>query len=158
MLEFKMKDTQDIYYLYVERSCSMDPADISQNMGSAFGTVWEHIESQGIASADKALSVYYEYDENRMSFRAGFIVSADDARRVDGEVRGDRLPAGRVLNFVHHGPYAKLRESYAEMMRYLDANSLAVAAPTAEIYLNDPGSVDSENDLQTDIYVAVRPA
>ena len=44
------------------------------------------------------------------------------------------------------------------MMNYLESKSLVVAAPTAEIYLNDPGTVASEDELETDIYVAVAAA
>jgi effector-binding domain-containing protein len=153
-----MKKVEEVPYLYVERSCSMDPADISRNMGMAFGTVAEFIGRKGIASMGNALSVYYSHGEETMTFRGGFIVSAQDAEAGEGEVHGDVLPAGDVLNFVHRGPYATLRDSYAEMLAYLEANSLVIDAPTVEIYLNSPDTVDSEDELETDIYVAVSPA
>ncbi len=153
-----MKDVADIHYLYVERSCSMDPNDISQNMGLALGKVAAFIKSHQISSAGNSLSVYYSHDETKMTFRAGFIVSAEDVQKAEGDVLGDRIPAGRVLNFIHRGPYSKLRDSYTDMMNYLESRSLVVAAPTAEIYLNDPGTVASEDELETDIYVAVAAA
>ncbi|MGI9628067.1 MAG: GyrI-like domain-containing protein, partial [Longimicrobiales bacterium] len=73
----------------------------------------------------------------------------------EGEVKADVLPAGEMLNFIHRGPYPKLRISYGEMMKYLDAKSMTVGAPTWEIYLNDPDSVSSEDELETDIYVTI---
>ena len=158
MTQFNMKDVQDTPYLYVERTCSMDPRDISQNMDIAFAKVAEFVAAHQITSMRNSLSVYYTHDDKKMTFRAGFIVSAEDTQRAAGEVRGDRLPAGRVLNFIHRGPYAKLRDSYAEMMSYLESESLSISAPTAEIYLNDPSSVASEDELETDIYVAVKAA
>lgn len=157
MPDYKMKKVEAVPYLYVERSCSMDPADIGKNMGIAFGTVAEFIGARGISSMGNPLSVYYEHDGLTMKFRAGFMVSEVDSEKAEGEVRGGVLPAGEVLNFIHKGPYAKLRDSYADMMRYLETNSLTVSAPTVEIYLNDPDNVASEDELETDIYVAVAP-
>ncbi len=68
------------------------------------------------------------------------------------------LPAGKVLNFIHRGPYAKLRVSYGEMMKYLEENGMTVGAPSWEIYLNERDKVASEDELETDIYVTVEGA
>ncbi len=136
----------------------MDPSDISKNMGDAFATVAEFAEKNGVSSLGVALSVYYTYDPAVMTFRAGFTVSAEDAEKAEGEVHADTLPADKALNFVHRGPYAKLRDSYAEMMTYIDQSGLEITAPTVEIYLNDPNVVADESELETDIYVSVKAA
>ena len=44
------------------------------------------------------------------------------------------------------------------MMEYLEENGMAVGAPTWEIYLNNPDSVTSKDELETDIYVTVAEA
>lgn len=158
MARYKMIDVAERPYLYTERSCSMDPGDISENMEIAFRTVGELIEEKGIADPGNALSVYYTHDAQTLTFRAGFLVSAEDAERAEGNVKAGVLPAGRVLNFIHRGPYAKLRDSYGEMMEYLEENGMTVGAPTWEIYLNEPDSVASEDELETDIYVSIEGA
>ena len=155
MPDFHMVDVEEAPYLYAERTCSMAPDDISRNMGIAFGTVGALVGKKGITSVDRALSVYHGHDPETMTFRAGFLVSEEDAAKAEGEVKTDVLPAGRVLNFIHRGPYAKLRVSYGEMMKYLEAEGMTLGTPTWEIYLNDPGSVSSEDELETDIYVTV---
>lgn len=158
MTEYKMVEVEEKPYLYLERTCSMDPNDISRNMGVAFQTVGELAARKKMASVGQALSVYPTYDEQTMTFRAGFLVSAEDAAKAEGEVKADVLPAGSVLNFVHRGPYAKLRDSYREMMTYLAGQGMTAVAPSWEIYLNDPNSVKSEDELETDIFVTVSPA
>ena len=158
MAKYKIVEVAEQPYLYNERSCSMDPDDISKTMGIAFRTVGDLIEKKGIASVTKALSVYYTHDEYSMTFRAGFLVSEEDAMKAEGDVRSDKLPAGKVLNYIHRGPYAKLRVSYGEMMEYVEKNHMTVGAPSWEIYLNDPDSVASQDELETDIYVTVSQA
>lgn len=158
MARYKMIDVAERPYLYTERSCSMDPGDISENMEIAFRTVGGLIEEKGIADPGNALSVYYTHDAQTLTFRAGFLVSAEDAERAEGNVKAGVLPGGKVLNFMHRGPYAKLRDSYGEMMEYLENNGMTVGAPTWEIYLNEPDSVASEDELETDIYVSIEGA
>lgn len=158
MADYKMVHVKEQPYLYNERSCSMEPGDIGRNMEIAFRTVGELVGAESIASVSRALSVYYSHDPQTMTFRAGFLVSAEDARKAEGEVKADVLPAGEVLNFIHRGSYAKLRVSYGDMMEYLENNGMTVGAPTWEIYLNYPDSVASEDELETDIYATVKRA
>ena len=155
MLDFKMVEVEEAPYIYNERTCSMDPGDISRNMGIAFGTVGALVGRKGITSVGKALSVYRTHDPETMTFQAGFLVSEEDAAKAEGEVQADVLPAGQVLNFIHRGPYATLRVSYGEMMEYLAQQGMTVGSPSWEIYLNEPDSVSSEDELETDIYVTV---
>lgn len=159
MTDCKIVDVKEASYLYAERSCSMDPDDIGGNMENAFRTVGAFVESNGIGSIGRALSVYPTYDEKTMTFRAGFLVSVEDAAEAkDGAtaedgVKAGLLPAGRALNTIHRGPYALLRVTYAEMMTHMEENGMTFGIPTWEIYLNNPDSVASENELETDIYV-----
>lgn len=158
MAHYKMVESKEQPYLYAERSCSMDPSDISKNMGVAFEAVGALIGTKDITSAGKPLSVYYGYDPEIMTFRAGFLVSAQDAEKAEGDVKADVLPAGKVLNYIHKGPYAKLRVSYDAAMKYISDNGMMIGEPTWEIYLNEPDDVETEDELKTDIYITVKEA
>lgn len=152
MLKFEMTDVDEMPYLYQERSCSMDPSDISAAMGETFQSVIGFIGGKQIAPGE-ALSVYTTYDPETMTFRAGFSVSPDDAAKAEGAVKAATTPAGRVLTFTHVGPYAELRNSYAKMMSYMDENGLQPAAPSWEIYVNDPATTPSDK-LETKVFVS----
>ncbi|AXI49076.1 hypothetical protein C1J03_23395 (plasmid) [Sulfitobacter sp. SK012] len=82
---------------------------------------------------------------SKVRFRAGFLVSKENAEKAEGDVKADVLPAGKVLNYVHEGPYAKLRVSYDEAMKYISQNGMIVGEPTWEIYLNEPDDVETED-------------
>lgn len=155
MTDYKMVSVKPAAYLYQERVSSMDPNDISQNMRAAFETVAGFMLEKGIASAGHALSVYITFDSDKMPFRAGFLVSEEDAGKAEGDVKADVLPAGEFLNFLHRGPYATLANSYDAMMKHLEAKGMSVGMPSWEIYLNDPSTVASEAELETDVYVTV---
>lgn len=155
MPKFEMTDVAETPYLYVSKTCSMDPEDISKAMGDAFGEVWSFMQSQSIAPAGGALSVYHDYDPGQMSFRAGFVVDSADLSKVSGNIEGDVTPAGRVLHFVHKGSYRTLRDDYGLMMRHIEGTGREPGAPTWEVYLNSPDVV-SEEELLTEVFCVLK--
>jgi len=154
MTNFAMTTVEAEPYLYEEHECGMDPQEVSASMGETFRNVMDFMKSNGLTSADKVLSVYHSYDPNRMTYRAGFTVSKEDAAKAKGDVKAATTPAGEVLTFTHVGPYSGLRDSYGEMMRYLEDNGLKIGAPTWEVYVNDPSTVP-ESALRTDVFVSL---
>ncbi|WP_346898339.1 GyrI-like domain-containing protein [uncultured Roseibium sp.] len=154
MPEFKLIDVAEIPYFYQERSCGMAPEDIGAAMGETFQAVWDFLLESGVETTGKALSVYYAYDPDEMTFRAGFSVDADDREKATDPIRYDTTPAGRVLHFRHTGPYSKLRDSYGQMMAYMEKEGLKIAAPAWEVYLNDPTKTP-EDELLTDVFVSL---
>ena len=154
MPDFSMTEVEPRPYLYVERSCSMDPGDIATAMGRAFGDVMGFLEHHGIAPAGPPLSVYHTYDDAKMDFRAGVFVKADAIRAADGDVRADSTPGGTVLHFVHTGPYATLRDSYGALMEHCRSEGLTPGTPTWEVYVDDADTTP-EHRLRTEVYVTL---
>lgn len=152
MPEYKMVQVKETPYLYQERTCSMDPQDISAAMGEVFHNVMKFVHEHDATSGNQALAVYPTYDPENMTFRAGVTVSAEDAAKAKGSIKSASLPEGEVLTFTHMGPYSTLRDSYGELMQHLANIKRMVAVPTWEIYVNNPDEVPEE-DLRTDIYV-----
>lgn len=152
MTELKVQTVEEMPYLYVERVGSKNT--MADAMGSAFGEVWAFMEEHGVAPAGGALSVYYDYSEGDMTFRAGFTVSREDMAAAQGNIRADVTPGGDMVHFVHRGPYSGLEAAYGEMMRFVQENGLNFVPPTVEIYLNDPTQVPEEQ-LLTEIYQAL---
>ncbi len=102
------------------------------------------------------VSVYIEMPANNaMSFRAGVFVSADDARRAEGAVKSDVMPAGEVFTTTHVGPYASLNQTHRALWDHMEKQGVAKAMPVWEVYIDDPGNTP-EAQLRTEIYRAVQ--
>ena len=151
MPEFAVKEVGATPYLFVEQTSAMDPDEIARAMGAAFGAVLGFMQREAIAPAGPPLAVYHEHDPTRLKFRAGLIVRPGDLHKAEAPVLGETIPAGRVLHFVHKGPYATLRDDYDAMMVHLAAEGLTLGSPTWEVYVDDPGEVP-EADLLTEVY------
>ena len=154
MTDFQIIEVEETTYLYVDRESSTEQQEIGAAMADAFGMVWTFMQENKIKPAGAALSVYYSYTPGSMAFRAGFTIFADDADKSGGEVKAGTTPAGKVVHFLHTGPYSELVQCYAEMMEYIAENDLKLGVPTWEVYLNDPSTV-AESELQTEVFAAL---
>jgi AraC family transcriptional regulator len=154
MTEYKIIETEAKTYLYVDKHTNMKPEDISKAMGEAFGEVFGFMQKNGIAPTGGALSVYYTYNPEKVDFRAGFFISAEDAGKAEGEIKSDETPATKVLHFVHKGPYSGLTPAYENMMAHMQKEGLTMSTPTWEVYLNGPDTVP-ESEFLTEIYCAL---
>jgi effector-binding domain-containing protein len=154
MPEFKLITVAETPYLYVERTCSWNPQDIAAATGSALQEVWAFMQANAIRPAGGALSVYYSYSPDQVTFRAGFTVAAGDMAKAAGGVKAGATPTGRAVHFTHKGSYATLRDDYDAMMKWMKEKGMEMGAPTWEVYMNAPDQVPEE-ELLTEVYVAL---
>ena len=150
-MEFIALEVAETPYLYAEGTSAMDPNAVSAAMGEAFGKVMGFVTEQGIAPAGAPMAVYYGYDPGTLQFRAGLPVAAGDTDKAAGEIKAGVTPAGTVVSFTHVGPYRTLRDSYEKLMAHVEKEGLKLAAPTWEVYVDDPGEVD-EAVLRTEVF------
>ncbi|MEM8588055.1 MAG: GyrI-like domain-containing protein [Pseudomonadota bacterium] len=154
MTDYQLQDVTEKDYIYIERTCSMDPQVVGKTMGEAFGAVVSFATEHGIALDSQPISVYHTYNPETLTFRAGFFIKPEDAAKASGEVRADKTPTGQVLFLTHVGPYSELRTTYGEAMAYIEQNGLKIGAPTWEVYVDDP-TTTPEQELRTEIFMAL---
>ena len=108
-------ETKSQPILFLSRSSSMDPSDIGRTVGEAFGTLGAFIGKNGIAPAGPPVCIYRSWDKGKMGFDVGFPVSKAALAKAAGEVKAGETPSGKALKAIHHGPYAKLRDTYGKV-------------------------------------------
>jgi AraC family transcriptional regulator len=81
-------------------------------------------------------------------------VTVGDEFQPEGDVGVQTLGGGECAVAIHHGPYERLAETYAEICgRWAPSSGRELgSAPCLEFYLNDPGSTSPE-DLRTKVCV-----
>jgi len=155
MPDYIVEEIGETPYLYVTGESTMDPGAISDEMGRCFEKVIGFMRTHGIEPAGPPLAVYHDFDPDKLTFRAGIVASTEAMQDLPQDVDGDFTPAGRVLTFIHVGPYATLRDDYADMMDYVEREGLQLSAPTWEVYVDDPETVP-EQQLRTKVHVALK--
>lgn len=152
-MEFTRKTLEPQHYIYVDRECPYGP-EIAKAMESGFGEVFTFVGTQGLKPLSMPMSVYLEMDPTMLRFRAGVIVSAEDATKASGNIKSDQLPSGDIMTATHTGPYDQMSDSHQAMWKHMEAEGIPAAMPVWEIYVDDPGQVPA-NQLRTDLYRAI---
>ncbi len=142
--------------LYITRTASMDPQEIALTMEDAFNAMAAFLGQSAVRPAGPTLAVYRDWDQatGKMMIDVGFPVAASDVARATGEVRAGQTPSGRALKAVHHGSYAKLRETYAAIEARMEAIGIPTPPHAWEVYLSDPDTTP-EADLLTEVYMPI---
>lgn len=142
--------------LYVTRSASMAPEEISAVVQEASVAIGAFIGRTEITPAGPPLAVYRDWDSaaGKMKIDIGFPVTAPDAAKADGEVKSGETPAGKALKTIHRGRYAMLRDTYRALEAHMEEAGLAMPPLAWEVYINDPDKVP-EAELLTEIYMPV---
>ncbi|MEJ6397857.1 GyrI-like domain-containing protein [Yoonia sp. 208BN28-4] len=140
-------------YLYVDKECPYGP-EIADAMGAGFGEVFGFVGQHGITPQSMPITVYMAMDPSMLRFRAGVMVSAEDAAKASGDVKADVLPEGDVMKTTHTGPYTSLNETHQALWSHMEAEGIPAAMPVWEVYINDPGETP-EADLKTDVFRAI---
>ncbi len=152
-MQFERKTFEAQPYVYVEKTC--DYSEIGQAMGEAFGAVFGFFGEKGITPLSAPMSLYTAMpDGPKLTFRAGAMVSAEDAAKADGEITADEIPAGDALHTIHVGPYASLSKSHGALWKHIETQGIEPKMPVWEIYVDDPDDTDEEI-LRTEIYRAL---
>ena len=154
-MTIERKTLTEQHYLYVDRECAFDPKAIGDAMSSGFGEVFGFAGSNDIAPLSMPMSVYMEMPSDKLKFRAGVMVSAEDAARATGgNVKAGVIAAGEVLTTTHVGPYATLNQSHKALWDYADAKKLPKAMPVWEVYVDDPTTKPAA-EIRTEIFRAI---
>lgn len=122
--------------LYQHRVATLE--DLPATIGRAFGELYERIGDAHVEPAGEPFVIYLD------SSRPGVRWEVDICAPVSAPVHESadfglmKMPAQRVVSFLHVGPYQDLRRAYDAIERYVREQGLTVSGPPREIYLSEP--------------------
>jgi effector-binding domain-containing protein len=117
----------------------------------AFGAAMAAAQAQGVALAGPPFGKYYGIPGESVDVEAGFPV-AGTVSEAEG-VSAGTLPAGRVVQAMHVGPYDTLPDTYSEVQRWVDQRGVHTQELMWESYLTDPGEQPDPSQWQTLIVI-----
>lgn len=157
MLDFETVDVHARPMLYLSRRSGMDPEAIAKTMAEGFATMGSFIGTEHITPAGPPLAIYSDWSGTEMKVQIGFPVATPDLAKARGDIAAGQTPSGRSLKALHHGPYSKLRQTYATLEKHFAKAHASMPALTWENYVTDPDTTP-EADLVTEIYMPLPDA
>lgn len=154
MTEIQITDHHEQQTAVVREQVAMDalPAFFQRAFNAAMGQA----QAQGLQVVGAPFGKYYGIPGETVDVEAGFPVNGS-VSAADGVIPGT-LPAGRVVEALHVGPYDMLPDTYGEVERWIDERGLRAINVMWEAYLTDPGEQPDPATWQTLLCVPLAPA
>ena len=122
--------------------------------GTLFGKLYGL--AGGLSAGGHGIALLHdtEYREQGVDVEAGFALR--EPVSVAEPLRCYQLQPASVASYVHHGPFNRIGEAYAALLRWVEANGYHPCGPTREVFLHIsmPASRDDEANV-TEIQVPV---
>lgn len=134
MTEIKLVDRTEQATAGIRATVPM--SELTEFFGRAFAETMRVLRAQGVQPSGPPFGKYYGMPTDIVDVEAGFPVAA--AVTAAGEVIPGSLPAGRVVEALHVGPYDTMTETYALIEQCLAARGLKTGDVMWETYLSDP--------------------
>ncbi|WP_431245555.1 GyrI-like domain-containing protein [Leifsonia xyli] len=115
----------------------------------AFPAAAAALQAQGRYPAGPPFGKYYGMPTDTVDVEAGFPASGPIA--AEGGIVPGTLPAGRVVEATHVGPYDTIHETYAAVQRFFADNGLTPGDVMWECYLSDPERQPDPSTWRTQI-------
>lgn len=123
-------------------------SELARFVPAACGEVWKFVKQAEIAGPGRHVAVYL--DEDGLTEVGVEVASEFDG---DGRVVCSRLPAGRALHVTHFGPYPGLKDAYAAVGQWCNANNRKIGLGSWEIYGHwEPGWNSAPEKIRTDVF------
>lgn len=110
--------------------------ELTDFFSRAFQDTMAALQAQGVRPAGAPFGKYYGAPGAVVDVEAGFPVAS--AIAPAGNVVPGRLPAGRLAEATHIGPYDTMTDTYSEMERFFRDAGLTPDPVMWESYLSDP--------------------
>jgi effector-binding domain-containing protein len=124
-------------------------------LNTTFRSLEAELSRQGVRAAGRPLTIFIETDETGFRFDAMLPLSGPlPLPPASGYRKGETL-SGKVLRFLHKGPYDDIDSTYETITAWLDAKGIAVKEAFTEELVRDAKS-EEDPDLEIQIYVQPR--
>jgi effector-binding domain-containing protein len=148
-------------FVYVSGHVDFD--GVYDALVAALKKVHGYLDKEGIRPAGPPIARYSDGGQEGFQFEAGYPVTEPPKTTPQGDVAVGETPSGKMLDFVHRGPFSTMDETYAAIDDYFRGRrkSAGLAEPerdelanSFEQYTTDPSTADPEK-LEVHVLVPV---
>jgi AraC family transcriptional regulator len=148
MLSIERRELSPAHVLIVRARCARH--ELAKTMAECFGRAFPYAMQSGVPLAGRPFTRYLSVGPGLFTIESGCVVAS--AAPGSGEVDAATLPGGPAAVAVHGGSYDTLSETYAEMERWMEKNSLKPGSAPWESYITDPAEHPDPANWRTEIY------
>jgi effector-binding domain-containing protein len=127
--------------------------DVSKLFENDYAELFKFIFSNGLTPGNPmATHLTYEYP---MQLEVAVPVNKVPTQ-LTGRIKSRNIDGGNAVVLHYTGNYEAMPQAYDSLRQWIKDNHIQPGGLSYEVYLNDPGSVKSKDDLKTDIYQPIQ--
>ncbi|EKQ51465.1 MULTISPECIES: MerR family transcriptional regulator [unclassified Clostridium] len=145
-LKVELKERQSLVVVSRRSTISMS------NISSLIGKVFEDIFNMNLQPAGPVMTIYHdkkEFDVENVDCEVCVPVNKNVSLEKNDKIK--EFPGGLVAYTTFVGPYSKLGEAYAKVVKWIDDNGYKYASAPFDIYLTGPGSAKAPEEFVTEV-------
>lgn len=144
---------------------AMREDEVTAFFDRVYGETIGAIHGAGAEPVGEPMTVYYGTPGDTVDLLAGFPVSEDGARAVEGALAAsghkgvtvNRFETMRAATLEHHGTYAGLTDAWAKLASAVQQNGDRPGEMIWEVYLTEPGPEVDPESMVTKLYLEIDP-
>jgi effector-binding domain-containing protein len=111
---------------------------LTETLGHSFQALYGRVGQAGVIPVGAPFVIYGDESKPGVLWDMRICVPISSAVTESDGFRYMDMPAGRVVEMLHIGPYETLGEAYEAIDRYVEHNHLTPTGPAREFYLSRP--------------------
>ena len=147
-VELEETSFKDMPVLFINDTAS-STEQISNILGKDYGELMQFIQNNKL-QPQKFMAWYYSMQP---PWRMDVAVQTNSIpEQLNGNIQSRIQKGGKVLIAHMWGPYNQVSQAYIKIENWVKENKRKAKGNPFEVYLNDPATVKSQYEIQTDIY------
>lgn len=130
---------------------------MAETMKTEYPKLIEHIQQTDEDNLKQSFAVYHKANIKTMHFECDIAVSTNKTVE-SGTYKTKHLPAKKYFQVDVLGNYEFLELAWFSAMGHLKMRKIKIdnKAPSLEVYVNDPNSVEYTNEIKTSLYIPLK--
>jgi effector-binding domain-containing protein len=147
-IEIEQTAITDMKILFITDT-AITTSNIKDVWGKGYEEIMLFIHQNGL-EPKKFLAWYKTYQQPWLMDVAAEV--NEIPQELSGRIHSKVIPGGEVVIAHMWGPYNQVGKAYSAIEQWLKTNNRKAKSAPFEVYVNDPNTVKSPAEIQTDIY------
>jgi effector-binding domain-containing protein len=125
-------------------------SELATAIGSSIGRSYAQAQKAGVAVGGRPFTRYTEMNAQRLTIECGMPTATPAPG--EGDVEAGTLSGGPVVVAMHAGHYDQLKDTFAAVERWIEAEGLRKGGAPWESYVTDPADHPDPATWRTLVY------
>lgn len=145
-LKVELKERQPLVVISRRTTTSMS------NISNLIGKVFEDIFKMNLKPVGPVMTIYHDKQEFDVeNADCEICIPINSKVNMEKSEKIKEFAGGLVASTTFVGPYSRLGEAYAKVMKWIDDNEYKYAGAPFDIYLNGPQNAKSPEEFVTEV-------